>query len=235
MPPVFGPRSPSKTALWSCAAGIATTVLPSVKARNDASSPYEELLHDHPAARGAEGALLHDVVDGGLGLLERPADDDPLAGGQAVGLDHERRPGLADVGARRAGVGEGARGRGRDAVAAHELLGKALAALELGGGAAGAEDPQAVLREEVDDAGAERRLGTDDREADRLSLAKASSPRRSLAAIGTQLATAPIPPFPGAQNTSRTRGLWRSFQASACSRPPLPTTRIRMPVSVSRP
>jgi len=34
-----------------------------------------------------------------------------------------------------------------------------------------------------------------------------------------------VPPFPGAQKIRFTRGLWRIFQAKACSRPPEPTTR----------
>src|SRR5205814_4224375 len=33
-----------------------------------------------------------------------------------------------------------------------------------------------------------------------------------------------VPPLPGATNTFCTRGLCASFQASACSRPPAPTT-----------
>ena len=163
-----------------------------------------------------------------------PADDDALAGGQTVGLDHERRADRADVGARRAGVGEGARGGGRDAVAAHQLLGEDLAALELGGGAAGAEDPQPVRLEEVDDAGGQRRLGADDGQVDRALAGEgeqpAACPRRRSA---RRSATGRIPPLPGAQNSSRTRGLCRSFQARACSRPPPPTTRIRIDSSLS--
>src|SRR2546423_15082384 len=34
-----------------------------------------------------------------------------------------------------------------------------------------------------------------------------------------------MPGFPGAACRSSRRGLWLSFQASACSRPPEPTTR----------
>src|SRR6267378_417571 len=39
MPPVFGPRSPSKTVLWSCAALNATQAAPFDSAKNETSSP----------------------------------------------------------------------------------------------------------------------------------------------------------------------------------------------------
>ncbi len=39
MPPVLGPRSPSCTVLWSCAATSGSTPVPSESAKNDASSP----------------------------------------------------------------------------------------------------------------------------------------------------------------------------------------------------
>ena len=35
--------------------------------------------------------------------------------------------------------------------------------------------------------------------------------------------TRAVPAFPGAQTTSSTSGLWLSFQARVCSRPPPPT------------
>ena len=47
----------------------------------------------------------------------------------------------------------------------------------------------------------------------------------TLATTGAIVASAAVPAFPGATNTSRTRGDCRSFQAKTCSRPPWPTTR----------
>src|SRR5882724_2664262 len=38
-----------------------------------------------------------------------------------------------------------------------------------------------------------------------------------------------MPPFPGAHQSFSTRGLSRSFQIRACSRPPPPTTKIFIP------
>ncbi len=60
----------------------------------------------------------------------------------------------------------------------------------------------------------------------RFSLAKRASPGRSLAVIGRFSPRAAVPAFPGAQKISLTRGDCRSFHAKACSRPPLPITRI---------
>src|SRR5881628_2978587 len=44
-----------------------------------------------------------------------------------------------------------------------------------------------------------------------------------------------VPAFPGAQKISLTRGDCLSFQVSACSRPPLPTTRIFIAQDASKP
>src|SRR5215207_9041313 len=47
----------------------------------------------------------------------------------------------------------------------------------------------------------------------------------SSAAMFTFSASTAVPALPGATKTRPARGLCLSFQASACSRPPLPTTR----------
>ena len=39
MPPVFGPRSPSRARLWSCEGASGSTVVPSVSAMKETSSP----------------------------------------------------------------------------------------------------------------------------------------------------------------------------------------------------
>ncbi|OQC23994.1 MAG: hypothetical protein BWX71_01927 [Deltaproteobacteria bacterium ADurb.Bin072] len=61
-----------------------------------------------------------------------------------------------------------------------------------------------------------------------LSLAKRSRPAMSSAPMSMHTASPAIPPLPGAQNTSSTRGLAAIFQHSACSLPPDPTTRTLM-------
>ena len=60
---------------------------------------FEKLLdHDFRAGR-AERAVEHHG-DGGLGFIKRFRNDDALAGGQAVRLDHDRRALRADIGQR---------------------------------------------------------------------------------------------------------------------------------------
>ena len=54
--------------------------------------------------------------------------------------------------------------------------------------------------------------------------ARSASFTISSALTGTQRATLSMPALPGAHNTSRTDGARDSAQASACSRPPPPTT-----------
>ena len=60
-------------------------------------------------------------------------------------------------------------GRGHVGVA-EQVLAEDLAAFQLGGGLAGAEDPQPGVLEGIDDAGGQRGLGPDDRQADLVLL-----------------------------------------------------------------
>ena len=97
-------------------------------------------------------------------------DDHALAGGQAVGLDDDRRA----LPAHPVGVEGLARerriGRGGNAVALQEFLGEGLGAFELRGGLARPEAAQAGGGEGVDDADHQRAFGADDGEADLLGL-----------------------------------------------------------------
>ena len=60
----------------------------------------------------------------------------------------------------------------------------------------------------------------------RFSFAKRSRAARSPALISTLSPISAVPAFPGAQKMRSTPADCASFQTSACSRPPLPTTRI---------
>ena len=63
----------------------------------------------------------------------------------------------------------------------------------------------------------------------RLPSAKPASPAASVApSPGTFSATSAVPALPGTANRRSTSGLWASVASSACSRPPLPTTAIRI-------
>jgi hypothetical protein len=51
-----------------------------------------EELFDHHARTGfTEGVAGQHVTHGGFGFFQRHGDDHALAGGQAIGLDHDRR------------------------------------------------------------------------------------------------------------------------------------------------
>ena len=108
-------------------------------------------------------------VDGGMRFVRGHGDDDALAGGQAVGLDDDRRALGVDVGVGRGRVGEGLELGGRNAVAGHEALGEILGAFELRGCLGRAEDAQAAGAEDIDDAGGQRRFRTDDGQVDVLA------------------------------------------------------------------
>ena len=123
----------------------------------------EPLLDHQPVAGGAEDFLAGDLLDRSDGLVAAGADDDALARGQPVGLDHHRHvlavlEELDGV----VGVGEGLIIGRWDVGVAEQVLAEDLAALQFGGGAAGTEDPQPGLLEGVDDAGGQRAFRPDD-------------------------------------------------------------------------
>ena len=156
MPPVLGPRSPSRIRLKSCAGWSGRTVVPSVIANSETSGPsrYSSITTgfaalrvgqrlgvvggDHHALAGREAVVLHDVrrterVERGLGLLGGRADERP--------------------GRRHAGGG-------------HHVLGERLRALQPRGLAGGSEDGDAAPAHGVRHPGDQRRLGADDDQVD---------------------------------------------------------------------
>src|SRR5450759_1579970 len=139
----------------------------------------EELLDDDDVAGGAEVARHEAALDRRPSLGEIVADDDALAGGQAVGLDDQRvRAVGAERGERRLGGLVAAVRARRHAALAHHLFGEGLAALELRRVAIGAEDGEAVLFEQVADAGYERRLGAHHGEVDLLAAGEVEERRQ---------------------------------------------------------
>ena len=182
MPPVFGPVSPSPTRLWSCEVAIGSAVLPSTIEMKLASSPSRNSSITTRAPAVAEGVAGEHVAHRGLGFGQRHRDDHALAGGQAIGLDHDRRAFFADVGQRRIDIGMHGVVRGRDAVAREEFLGEGLAAFELRRGGGRPEDAQALGAEAVDYAGDQRCSGPTTVKATPSRLASASRPSMSVAA-----------------------------------------------------
>ena len=91
MPPVFGPVSPSPTRLWSWLVAIGSAVRPSTIEMKLASSPSRNSSITTRAPALAEGVAAEHVGDRGLGFGQGHRHDHALAGGEAVGLDHDRR------------------------------------------------------------------------------------------------------------------------------------------------
>ena len=171
---MFGPVSPSPTRLWSCAGSRIQKFRPSQRASTLSSGPLEALLDQDRRALVAEGLPDEDLLDRGLRLGGILRDDHTLARAEAGRLHDAAVLARRDERKRLLGVGEGAGVGGRHARGAHDLLGERLVPLELRTGARRPEDdaPRRVgeLRRVV---GRERRLGTDDDEADLLPLAPA--------------------------------------------------------------
>ena len=97
MPPVFGPRSPSKARLWSCAVPSGMRGRAVAEGEEARLLADEAFLDDELGAGRPERASEHGV-DRRLGFGDARRDDDALAGGEAVRLDDDRRAPLAHIG-----------------------------------------------------------------------------------------------------------------------------------------
>ena len=108
----------------------------------------------------------------------------------------------------------------------HERLREHLAALELRRGARRPEEALTAASEQVGDPAIERELRADNGEIDafaRGEVAKAPPYRQRRSRRFERVLA--MPALPGAQTTPTRARSELSFQASACSRAPLPTTR----------
>src|SRR5262252_9543236 len=161
MPPVLGPRSPSKARLWSCAEASAIAVSPSQSAKKEASSPCKNSSTTTcaPAAPNP------------------PANIMSMASSASARVAAITTPLPAHVALRRRGRVEALVGGGGNLVGLAQILGEALGAFELRGRPARAEGLDAGRGEIVHDAGAERRLGSDHDQIDSLRLAESDHRR----------------------------------------------------------
>jgi hypothetical protein len=193
---------------------------------------FEELLDDHLPFGLAQQRTGEEALGGLDRGAARLADEHALAGGQAVGLDHDGRmedfDGLFEL------FGGGADGvvGGGNVVPLQEALGEALAGLEHGRGFGGPKDAQAALLKGVHNAERERELRADDGEPGLLVQRELTMASRFLRSTGTQRAICAMPPLPGAQTTSVTFWLRFTAQASACSRPPEPKIKTFIAASL---
>ena len=123
--------------------------LPVGKGQDRDLRPGEKFFNDHPAAALTEHALLHHGDHGLSGLLAGLGDDDALAQSQAIGLDHDGHFCRFQIAERRRRVVKALIGGGGDAIFLHQVLGKDLAAFDLGRRGSGAEAGNALLIQSV--------------------------------------------------------------------------------------
>ena len=230
---MFGPVSPSPTRLKSCAAASGPRRL-AVAEREQRDLLADQQLLDHDRAPGlAERAADEAGLDGGQRARAIGADRDALAGREAVGLDDagaaelvDRAPGRVDVRARH---GSARSARPRPA-------------------SASSRTPSSPRRGRPPTTGRRRRCAraagrhrARARAAARARSRRARprgggparhSPPTSSTATSWQVAMRAMPGLPGAQCSSRQVGLAASACASACSRPPEPTSRILIAASL---
>ena len=229
MPPVLGPVSPSPTRLWSCAEPNGTMVLPSVSAKKLASSPSRNssITTSAPALAEPPANISSIAASASARVV---GDRHALARGEPVGLDHHRH---AEAGrappVASASDGDACIGGGRDARAVAQRLGEALAAFELRGAAGSARTPRCRRR-------AARRRG-------RRPAAPRGRSRPGRCVLPRRTSQPPLDrphrarPARHARRSPDCRARRRacsqigdcaSFQASACSRPPEPSSRTFM-------
>ena len=236
MPPVFGPRSPSHSRLWSRAAGSATARA-SVADRDDARLAAARAA---PRRRSARRRARAERLDRRRRLRRRcAATTTPLPAARPSALTTTPPPRSASsraYAAASAGSSNDRRAGHRDAGRLGDLVAERLRRLDPRGCRRRAERRDAGRLERVGDAGRERRLRPDDDELDRSAAGRASTiggrrrarrPRRAIRTRGSSR----DPADPGATTISLTPGSAPSFQARACSRPPPPTTRIRVGIT----
>ena len=141
----------------------------------------ETILDDDlPGGRTKPAAEQH--VDGGFGFGDCLRDDDAFAGGEPVGLHHDRRAFLAHIVFRGGGALESFVGGGRNLVGLAQVLGEALGAFQPRRPFGRAEGLDAGRFQIVDNAGAERRLRPDHDEVDLVRLGE-SDHRRMVGGI----------------------------------------------------
>ena len=134
----------------------------------------EAFFDDHGVARGAELSIAHRIEDRAFRRRAILRDDDALAGGEAVSLDHHRDAEFTAAHDRERVVERFARAkaRRRHEVTRHERLREGFARLEPRGGGGRAEEQPSFLLKPIGNAAAQGHLGADDSEINLLAICK---------------------------------------------------------------
>ena len=185
----------------------------------------EKFLDDDFGA-GLTEAAAENHVDRGLRFRHALGDDYALAGRQPVGLDHDRRAAVAGIGLGCRGGTETFVGRRRYAVGSAQVFGEAFGAFELCRGWLG---PKALMPAASRSSTMPAQSGPSgptttrsmplfdkmrSRQHDRRYRARRIRPRARFRHCRVR------------KTARSTSGLAAIFQASACSRPPEPRSRI---------
>ncbi len=228
IPPVFGPSSPSSNRLWSRAAGSATARLPSHSAITLASAPSSRSsMTSGPAA--ARSTIARASSRGWPG----PKTVTPLPPASPSAFTTNPLPRCASrwiAAAASAGVVATVACAIRTPAASATSWQNALelsirAAARVGPKTAIPASPSASAIPAA--SGASGPMTTSSAASARARATTAAPSSVSTVFVRTRASCA-IPSDPGATMTSFTPGSSASFQASACSRPPPPTMRIRV-------
>ena len=224
MPPVFGPASPSPSRLWSWLDASASACAPSAITMKLASSPSRKssMTTRAPAPPIALPASIASIA--ACASASSVATTTPLPAARPSALTTIGAPrastyacaAAASVNVRYAAVGMPWRAMNAFAKS-FELSSRAAARV-------GPKMRRPAALKRIDDAGRQRRLGTDDRQR-RPTRAARTRRASAMSSIGTltRSGSRAVPALPGATNTFATRGDCATFHASACSRPPPPT------------
>jgi len=230
MPPVFGPWSPSSRALWSWLVAIGSTCSPSTMQMKLASSPSRNssITTRAPASPKALPSSMSRTAASASASVRATTTPLPAASPSALmtmGAPFSRMyssAGPTSANTRYSAVGMRCRAR--------KSLAKALLPSSCAAFALGPKQRRPSARKASTMPPTSGASGPTTVSATFSRRAKAISAAKSMGWMGTfsTPGSCAVPALPGATNTLSTRGDCASFHASACSRPPLPMTRIFM-------
>ena len=230
IPPVFGPRSPSKIRLWSWALPSGIARRPSASAKNDTSGPtrHSSITRREPAFPNARSSMAARTAVSAS--ARSAATTTPLPPARPSALTTTGKPKWSPATAASA-----------DSAVSHtryRAVGIPAASMNFFENTFDVSSAAALLGGPTMDRPAARK--TSARPRSRAASgpttvrsmpsrpASASMACGSRGSTGKHWAIEAIPEFPGAQTTRDTSGSRASRQVKACSRPPPPTTRTFM-------
>ena len=229
MPPVLGPVSPSPTRLKSWAGGRASTVVPSVTQKTEASGPsrYSSMTTRPPG-------LARQAAAWALASSRSSVTTTPLPAARPSSLTTWGEPRSSRASSTSSGVVQTwARAVGTLA-AAMTSLANALLPSSCAAAADGPKTRNPFARRTSATPATSGASGpmTTRSTASRVAISRTASASVT-SASGSQRAMVSMPGFPGAATTASTASSAASARARACSRAPEPRTRTTQPATAT--